>query len=63
MSFNLIDLVKDQLGEQVMGQLGGVLGGGAEQNSSTMALLILYSYIILITFVKDNKGNARMSSL
>lgn len=40
MSFNLIDLVKDQLGEQVMGQLGGVLGGGAEQNSSAISSAI-----------------------
>ncbi len=37
MSFNLIDLVKDQLSDQVMGQLGGVLGGSADQNSSAIS--------------------------
>ena len=37
MSFNLIDLVKDQLSEQVMGQLGGMLGGSADQNSSAIS--------------------------
>ncbi len=40
MSFNLIDLVKDQLSEQVMGQLGGVLGGAADQNSSAISSAI-----------------------
>ncbi len=37
MSFNLIDLVKDQLSDQVMGQLGGVLGGSATQNSAAIS--------------------------
>ncbi len=37
MSFNLIDLVKDQLSEQVMSQLGGVLGGDSTQNSSAIS--------------------------
>ena len=40
MSFNLIDLVKDQLSDQVMGQLGGVLGGSADQNSSAISSAI-----------------------
>jgi hypothetical protein len=40
MSFNLIDLVKDQLSEQVMGQLGGVMGGSADQNSSAIGSAI-----------------------
>ncbi|MEE9396654.1 MAG: DUF937 domain-containing protein [Methylococcales bacterium] len=37
MSFNLMDLVKDQLSDQVMGQLGKVLGGSADQNSSAIS--------------------------
>ncbi len=37
MSFNLIDLVKDQLSEQVMGQLGSVLGGNAAQSSAAIS--------------------------
>ena len=32
MSFNLIDLVKDQLSDQVMGSLGGAIGGNSSQN-------------------------------
>lgn len=40
MSFNLIDLVKDQLSDQVMGQLGNVLGGSAEQNESAISSAI-----------------------
>lgn len=36
MSFNLIDLVKDQLSEQVMGSLGSVIGGNSSQNSSAI---------------------------
>ncbi len=33
MSFNLIDLVKDQLSDQVMKSIGGVIGGNDSQNS------------------------------
>ena len=33
MSFNLIDLVKDQLSDQVMKSIGGVIGGNESQNS------------------------------
>ncbi len=40
MSFNLIDLVKDQLSDQVMGQLSGVLGGSTDQNSSAISSAI-----------------------
>lgn len=40
MSFNLIDLVKDQLSDQVMGQLGNVLGGSASQNESAISSAI-----------------------
>ena len=40
MSFNLIDLVKDQLSDQVMGQLGSVLGGTAAQNESAISSAI-----------------------
>jgi len=40
MSFNIIDLVKDQIGDQVMGQLGDVLGGSAEQNESALSSAI-----------------------
>jgi len=40
MSFNLINLVKDQLSDQVMGQLGGVLGVSADQNNSAISAAI-----------------------
>lgn len=40
MSFNLIDLVKDQLNDQVMGQLGNVIGGSAAQNESALGSAI-----------------------
>jgi len=33
MSFNLIDLVKDQLSDQVMKSIGGVIGGNDSQNN------------------------------
>ncbi len=33
MSFNLIDLVKDQLSDQVMKSIGGVIGGNDSQNT------------------------------
>ncbi len=35
-SFNLIDLIKDQMNDPVMDQLAEVLGGSAEQNSSAI---------------------------
>lgn len=40
MSFNIMDLVKDQLSDQVMGQLGTVLGGTATQNDSAISSAI-----------------------
>jgi len=40
MSFNIMDLVKDQLSDQVMGQLGDVLGGSAAQNESAISSAI-----------------------
>ena len=40
MSFNLMDLIKDQLSDQVMGQLGNVLGGSESQNSSAISSAI-----------------------
>lgn len=36
MSFNLIDLIKGQLNDQVLSQLGGVLGGTTEQNAAAI---------------------------
>jgi len=37
MSFNIIDLVKDQLSDQVMGHLGKALGAGPQQTSGALA--------------------------
>ena len=34
MSFNIIDLVKDQISDQMMGQIGGLVGGDSAQTSS-----------------------------
>lgn len=36
MSFNLVDLVKDQVGSQLMQQLGGVLGGSGDVTSNAV---------------------------
>lgn len=36
MSFNLVDLVKDQVGGQLMSQLGGVLGGSSDATSNAV---------------------------
>ena len=40
MSFNIIDMVKDQLSDQVVGALGGMLGGNADQSSSAISAAI-----------------------
>lgn len=37
MSFNIVDLVKDQISDQILGQLSGVLGTGKEQTSGALA--------------------------
>lgn len=37
MSFNLVDLVKDQIGDQLMGALGGALGTSPEQTSGALS--------------------------
>lgn len=37
MSFNIVDLVKDQLSDQVMGHLGSALGAGPQQTSGALA--------------------------
>jgi len=37
MSFNIVDLIKDQVSEQLIGQLGGVLGTDAQQTSGALA--------------------------
>ena len=36
MSFNIIDLVKDQISDQMMGQIGGLVGGDSAQTSSAL---------------------------
>jgi len=36
MSFNIVDLVKDQISDQLMGQIGGVLGADSAQTSSAV---------------------------
>ncbi|MEE9319214.1 MAG: DUF937 domain-containing protein [Granulosicoccus sp.] len=36
MSFNIVDLVKDQISDQLMGQIGGVLGADSAQTSSAI---------------------------
>ncbi|MEA3418120.1 MAG: DUF937 domain-containing protein [Campylobacterota bacterium] len=40
MSFNLVDLVKDQLTEQVTGYIGNMLGGNTKQSTSVLASAI-----------------------
>jgi len=37
MSFNIVDLVKDQISDQIMGQLGGILGADQEKTSGALA--------------------------
>ena len=37
MSFNIVDLVKDQLSDQIMGHLGSALGAGSQQTSGAVA--------------------------
>jgi len=37
MSFNIVDLIKNELGSQVMGHLGGALGAGPQQTSGAVA--------------------------
>lgn len=37
MSFNIVDLIKDQISDQVLGQLSGVLGAGTQQTSGALA--------------------------
>lgn len=37
MSFNIVDLIKDQISDQVLGQLGGVLGADKEQTNGALA--------------------------
>lgn len=37
MSFNIVDLVKDQVGDQLMNTLSGALGAGAEQTNGALA--------------------------
>jgi hypothetical protein len=37
MSFNIVDLIKDQISDQVLGQLGGVLGADTENTSGALA--------------------------
>lgn len=60
MSFNLIDLVKDQLSEQVMEQLGGVLGGSAAQNSSAISSAIPGVLSSLVNAGSTNAGAEAM---
>ncbi len=36
MSFNIIDLVKDQISDQMMGQIGGLIGGDNAQTSNAL---------------------------
>ena len=36
MSFNIVDLVKDQISDQLLGQLSGVLGAGPQQTSGAL---------------------------
>jgi len=36
MSFNIIDLIKDQLSDQIMGHLGKVIGGNQTQNETAL---------------------------
>jgi len=40
MSFNIIDMVKEQLTDQVVGHLGSVIGGDADQSSSAISAAI-----------------------
>jgi len=37
MSFNIVDLIKDQISDQVLGQLSGVLGTGTDNTSGAIA--------------------------
>ena len=37
MSFNIVDLIKDQISDQVLGQLAGVLGADTENTSGALA--------------------------
>jgi len=36
MSFNIVDLIKDQVSDQMMGQIGGLVGGDSTQTSSAL---------------------------
>jgi gas vesicle protein len=40
MSFNIMDLVKDQLSDKVMGSIGGLIGGNDEQASSAVGAAV-----------------------
>jgi len=36
MSFNIVDLIKDQVSDQMMGQIGGLIGGDSAQTSNAL---------------------------
>jgi hypothetical protein len=40
MSFNIMDLVKDQLSDKVMGSIGGLIGGNDEQASTAVSAAV-----------------------
>ncbi len=58
MSFNLIDLVKDQLSDQVMKSIGGVIGGNESQNSLAVNSAIPGLLSSLTNFGSSSPSNA-----
>lgn len=55
MSFNLIDLVKEQLNDQVKGQLDSILGGTKEQNDSAINSAVPGILNVLTNFDSSDK--------
>jgi len=60
MSFNLVDLVKDQLTDQVTGYIGNMLGGNTEQSTSVLASAIP---ALLGAFMKSSSTKSGAGSL
>jgi hypothetical protein len=58
MSFNLIDLVKDQLSDQVMKSIGGVIGGNESQNNLAVNSAIPGLLSSLTNFGSSSTSNA-----
>ncbi|MGI9284828.1 MAG: DUF937 domain-containing protein [Pseudomonadales bacterium] len=56
MSFNLVDLIKDQLGDQILGQVGNVLGADATQTGTAVGGALPAILKSLLTSASTSSG-------